>query len=304
VSFHLFLPQMRMSLDAIVGRALAAEEAGFEGIALMDHLAPPLATGHDMWEAMTAATWLLARTRTLVVGHLVLCDALRHPAVLARQAATLDHASGGRFELGIGWGSVPDELDTFGVGMDPPRERVARLGESLEVIRALWTGEQVTYEGRFFRLRDAQQRPVPTRPIPILVGGVGRRTLELVRAHADWWNVPIHELHRLDERRERAGDARVSVQTMVALVSSDDRRAAVTELVSRRFGPTGLGRSVVVGTAPELTAHFTALRDRGVERFYTWFADFAPPDTLARFAEVVATVGAVEPADPGPVAGP
>ena len=69
-----------------------------------------------MWEAMTIATWLLARTQSLVVGHLVLCDALRHPAVLARQAATLDHASGGRYELGIGWGSVPDELDTFGVG--------------------------------------------------------------------------------------------------------------------------------------------------------------------------------------------
>ncbi len=298
MTFHLFLPQMRMSLDAMVQRALAAEEAGFEGIALMDHLAPPLATEHDMWEAMTAATWLLARTHSLVVGHLVLCDALRHPAVLARQAATLDHASGGRFELGIGWGSVPDELDTFGVGMDPPRERVARLGESLEVIRALWTGEPVTYEGRYFRLRDAQQRPVPTRPIPILVGGVGRRTLELVRTHADWWNVPIHELHRLDERRERAGDARVSVQTMVALVPSDDQRAAVTELVARRFGPTGLGASIVVGTAAELATHFSALCDRGVERFYVWFADFAPPDTLAGFAEVIATVGAVESADP------
>ena len=109
--FHLFLPQMRMSLDDLVERARAAEAAGFEGIALMDHLAPPLATQHDMWEAMTAATWLLARTDALVVGHLVLCDPLRHPAVLARQAATLDHASGGRFELGIGWGSVPAELE-------------------------------------------------------------------------------------------------------------------------------------------------------------------------------------------------
>src|SRR5690606_21708589 len=77
MTFHLFLPQMRMSLDAIVERAQAAEAAGFEGIALMDHLAPPLATQHDMWEAMTAATWLLARTDSLVVGHLVLCDALR-----------------------------------------------------------------------------------------------------------------------------------------------------------------------------------------------------------------------------------
>src|SRR4051794_1012880 len=98
---------MRMAPEAIVDRARAAEAAGFEGIAFMDHLAPPLATGQDMWEAMAIAGWVLARTDTLTVGHLVLCDPLRHPAVLARQVATLDHLSGGRFELGIGWGSVP-----------------------------------------------------------------------------------------------------------------------------------------------------------------------------------------------------
>jgi alkanesulfonate monooxygenase SsuD/methylene tetrahydromethanopterin reductase-like flavin-dependent oxidoreductase (luciferase family) len=291
VTFHLFLPQMRMPLDAIVDRALAAEAAGFEGIALMDHLAPPLAAEHDMWEAMTAATWLLARTRALVVGHLVLCDPLRHPAVLARQATSLDHASGGRFELGIGWGSVQDELVTFGVGSATPRERVDRLGESLDVIRALWTGEPVTYDGRFFRLRDAQQRPAPTRPIPIVVGGVGERTLELVRAHADWWNVPVHQLDRLDERKDRIGSARVSVQIMVALVPTEADRAAVTGLVARRFGGSGLGDTIVVGTAGELAAHFTALRGRGVARFYVWFADFAPPETLRRFGDVIDAVG-------------
>jgi alkanesulfonate monooxygenase SsuD/methylene tetrahydromethanopterin reductase-like flavin-dependent oxidoreductase (luciferase family) len=287
MSFHLFLPQMRMPVDAVVERAQAAETAGFDGLALMDHLAPPLAEQHDMWEAMTLASWLLARTRSLVVGHLVLCDPLRHPAVLARQAATLDHASGGRFELGIGWGSVPAELDTFGVGAGSARERVARLGESLDVMRALWTGERVSYDGRFFRLRDAQQRPAPTRSIPIVVGGVGDRTLELVRRHADWWNVPMHELGKLDERRARAGDARVSVQVMVALVPSEGERAAVTELVARRFGTSGMGQYVAVGTPGELAAHFAGMRARGVERFYVWFADFAPPETLHRFGEVI-----------------
>ncbi len=290
MTFHLFLPQMRMPVDAIVDRALAAEAAGFEGIALMDHLTPPMAPEQDMWEAMTLATWLLARTRSLLVGHLVLCDSLRHPAVLARQATSLDHASGGRFELGIGWGSVPAELVAFGVSTDEPRERVARLAESLDVIRALWSGDPVTYEGRFFRLRDAQQRPVPTRPIPVVVGGVGPRTLELVRRHADWWNVPMHELDKLDERKSRVGDARVSVQTMVALVPSEAERAAVTESIARRFGPTGMGQYVVLGTAEELACHFEALRKRGVERFYVWFADFAPPETLRRFGEVIGAV--------------
>jgi alkanesulfonate monooxygenase SsuD/methylene tetrahydromethanopterin reductase-like flavin-dependent oxidoreductase (luciferase family) len=290
MSFHLFLPQMRTPVDVVVDRAIAAEAAGFEGIALMDHLAPPLAAQHDMWEAMTIATWLLAKTQSLVVGHLVLCDPLRHPAVLARQAATLDHASGGRYELGIGWGSVPDELDTFGVGAAPSRERVARLGESLDVMRALWTGEPVTYDGRFFRLRDAQQRPAPTRRIPVVVGGAGERTLEVVRAHADWWNVPIQSLGRLDDLRDRVGQARVSAQVMVALVPTEPDRAAVTELVARRFGGSIMGDAAVVGTTDELIEHFGALRARGVERFYVWFTDFAPPETLARFGDVIAAV--------------
>ena len=285
-SFHLFLPQMRMSVDAIVERARAAEAAGFEGIALMDHLVPPMADEHDMWEAMTMATWLLARTERLVVGHLVLCDALRHPAVLARQATSLDHASGGRFELGIGWGSVPEELVTFGVSSDGPRLRVERLAETLAVVRGLWSGEPVTHDGRFFHLRAARQRPTPTRPIPIVVGGVGPRTLALVREHADWWNLPIYALDRLDELKDQIGGARVSLQTMVALLADESDRAEVTELVARRFGP--MGKDVAIGTADQLAAHFRSLRSRGVDRFYVWFTDFAPPDTLRRFADVLA----------------
>src|SRR3954454_9840017 len=106
VEFFLFLPPMRMTMDDLVARAAAAEAAGFAGMALMDHLSPPLAAGQPMYEALTTATWLAARTERLVLGHLVLCDGFRHPAVLARQAVTIDHASNGRFELGIGWGSV------------------------------------------------------------------------------------------------------------------------------------------------------------------------------------------------------
>src|SRR3546814_4999817 len=98
--------------------------------------------------------------------------------------------SGGRFELGIGWGSVPEELETFGVGTTEARWRVARLAESLDAMRRLWTGEVVDHAGEHFTLTGAQQRPVPTRHIPVTVGGVGPRTLEIVRTHADWWNVP------------------------------------------------------------------------------------------------------------------
>ena len=278
ISFHLFLPQMRMSLDTIVERARAAEAAGFEGIALMDHLAPPMATDQPMYEAMTLAMWLAAHTERLVIGHLVLCDALRHPAVLAKEAITIDHASGGRFELGIGWGSVPQELVDFDVTTDGPRARVARLARSLDTLHALWGGEQ---------------QPVPLDRIPIVIGGAGPRTLELVAKHADWWNVPIYALDRIDELRPSAGETRMSVQQMVAFVPSPAERGRVTELARRRFG--GMGEGLLIGDADELLEHFTLASTRGVERVYTWFADFADPETLAAFGERIVTECTREP---------
>lgn len=283
-AFHLYLPQLRLSFDDIVARAQAAEAAGFEGIAFMDHMAPPLADDQDYWEAMTIASWVLARSTTLRVGHLVLCDSFRHPAVLARQAVSLDHASGGRFELGMGWGSVTSEFDSFGIGSAEPSHRLGRFAETLAILRLLWTGERVDFDGAHFTLRGAQQRPTPLSHIPITIGGAGTRTLALVREYADWWNLPVNQLDLLDQRRELAGDARVSIQQLVALVPDESARADITAKATRRFGGYG---SLVIGTVDELRAHFAALEARGVERVYTWFTDFAPVETIARFRSVL-----------------
>lgn len=289
--FHLFLPQLRFDMEALVVRARAAEAAGFDGLALMDHLVPPRAEDRPMTEAVITATWLAARTERLVLGHLVLCDALRHPAVLARQAVTLDHASGGRFELGIGSGSTPAELDAFGVGPASAADRVRRLAETLEVVTRLWTGEPVDFEGRFHRLRGARQLPVPTRRIPIVVGGTGPATMAVVAAHADWWNVPAHHADRIEARRASAGRARTSLQQVVTFVADGARRDEVTALARRRFGWMSASGGVE-GTAAELVRHFSAWSQRGVERFYLWFTDFADPSTLAAFgSEVIGALG-------------
>jgi alkanesulfonate monooxygenase SsuD/methylene tetrahydromethanopterin reductase-like flavin-dependent oxidoreductase (luciferase family) len=283
MEFNLFLPQMRLSFDDLVARARAAEAAGFSGMTGMDHLAPPLAYEQPMFEAIVTTTWLAAHTERIALGSLVLCDAFRLPALLARQAVSIDHASGGRFELGIGWGSVPDEFTTFGVGATEPRERVDRLRESLEVVRALWAGEVVDYDGRYHQLRGARQVPLPLGRIPIVIGGTGRKTLALVREFADWWNVHVGQLDKLDELRDQAGNARVSIQQMVAFVGRDGDRGAVTSLATKRFGFS----SPVIGDAAELVDHYGRLADRGIERVYTWFCDFAPPETLAEFGEEV-----------------
>jgi len=283
MEFNLFLPQMRLTFEQLVDRARAAEAAGFAGMTGMDHLAPPLADDQTMFEAIVTTTWLAARTERMRLGSLVLCDAFRHPAVLARQAVSIDHASGGRYELGLGWGSVPEELATFGVGSTEPRDRVERLRETLEVVRALWAGETVDYDGRYHRFREARQEPRPLGHIPIVIGGTGPKTLALVREFADWWNVHVGSLHKVDELRSQVGDARLSIQQMVAIVPRGADREAITELAQRRFG---FARPVV-GSGAELVEHYGRIAAQGVERVYTWFCDFAPPETLSAFGEEV-----------------
>jgi len=282
--FHLFLPQMRMTLDAIVERAQAAEAAGFVGMSGMDHLVPPLALEHPMYEAMTTNLWVAAHTSRLKVGSLVLCDAFRHPVMLAREAVAIDNASGGRFELGIGSGSVDEEFATFGLGPQSARDRTSRLAETLDVLQALWSGETFSFHGEYFTIEEGRQLPTPLDRIPIVVGGAGPRTMDLVAKHADWWNCPIHRLDKLDEMRPRAGNARISTQQMVAFIPSESEREKISELARRRFGYQG---GLVIGDANEVVDYYAALVDQGVERFYVWFTDFADPRTLAAFGATV-----------------
>lgn len=274
--WFLFLPQSRMGVDDLVARAQAAEASGFDGVAFLDHLETPMAPDSPIWEAMTVATWVAAKTERLRIGHLVLCDAFRAPAVLAKQAVTLAEASGGRFELGLGSGSMPDELAKFGFGTASAAERVAGLERTLAALKEYWGAGENT--GR-------TQVPTPARPIPILLGGKGPRMLELVRNYADWWNLPATHVDQLSKLLPSIGPARASVQQMVAFVRAASDRNVVMEKSRRRFGYLGPG--LVCGDAGELVEYFTELAQQGAQRFYVWFADFAPPDSIREFGESV-----------------
>ncbi|OBK28314.1 NADP oxidoreductase [Mycobacterium asiaticum] len=270
VEWYLFLPQVRLPVADIVDRAQHAEAAGFDGIAFIDHLEAPGQSDENIWEAMSIADWVAARTQRLRVGHLVLCDAFRHPAVLAKQAVTLSAASEGRFDLGLGSGSWPAEFTKFQVGQQDPVARVEQLGRHLELITQYWAGGQ---------------QPTPTHSIPLLLGGSGPRLMKLVARYADWWNLQANHLDRLPRLADAAGSARISVQQMVGFVRADADSNAVREVSTRRFGHLGPG--LVCGDATELTAHFAGLAAQRVERFYVWFADFAAPKSLVEFGETV-----------------
>jgi alkanesulfonate monooxygenase SsuD/methylene tetrahydromethanopterin reductase-like flavin-dependent oxidoreductase (luciferase family) len=274
--WYLFLPQVRLPVADIVARACHAEAGGFDGVAFIDHLEAPGRPDENIWEAMSVAAFTAAKTERLRIGHLVLCDAFRHPAVLAKQAVTLSAASGGRFELGLGAGSWPAEFARFDVGQPDPVARVEQLERHLTLITQYWgRGEQP----------ELSQAPRPPHPIPLVLGGTGPRMMGLVRSYADWWNLPANHIEKLARLAPAAGPARVSVQQMVGLVRRGDDPAAVREVSTRRFGHLGAG--LVCGSAGELIEHFAGLSALGAQRFYVWFADFAVPDTLAEFGETV-----------------
>ena len=263
LEFWLYLPQMRLSLDQMVERARTAEAAGFDGIAGMDHMAPPLAEDQPMFEAMISTTWLAAHTSRLSLGSLVLCDSFRHPAQLAREAVSLDHASGGRFELGIGWGSVAREFDTFGVGSTEPRFRVSRLKESLDIITALWRGEAFDYDRGALHAAfgptaaDPDQHASPSSS----VGPARRRWSWSPRTRTGGtctlgsWTATTNCGHR-----PAGPDLRCSCRPHSC--ASEDRREEIVTTAQRRFG-----KSIVAGSPTELVDYFGSLgRTRGRTR--------------------------------------
>ena len=282
----LYLPQMRMDFATIEERARTAEEAGYHSIWFMDHMAPPAGKGLDCLEAFTVATAVAMHTTRLRVGHLVLCNEFRHPVLLAKMAASLDVVSGGRLELGLGWGSVDEEMRDFGFGDFTKAQRSARLAETLEILELLFTGEPVDFDGEYWTLRDAVCRPTPVHGrIPVHLGGMGARlTLPLVARYADWWNCPSYGNEQFDALRAKAGSARISVQHPIGLARTAAERDEVVDLARRRFGAWG---GLVAGTVDEVITALRAERDAGAELFICQFHDFGTPESIRLFADEV-----------------
>lgn len=168
------------------------DDAGVDWISVWDHLyeAPPAGGTIDHFEAVATLGALAAETRHARLGCLVFCVLYRNPGLLAKVAATVDHISGGRFELGLGAGWHQWEAQAYGYAFPAAGERLDMLEDALPAIRALLTEARTTHRGPHVRLDDASCLPPPVQPrLPIWVGGTGqKRTLRLAAHHADGWN--------------------------------------------------------------------------------------------------------------------
>jgi probable F420-dependent oxidoreductase len=158
--------------------ARKVEDLGFHRLTVSDHLDDQLSPVAALMAAADATT-------TLRIGALVFCNDYRHPAVLAKEAATLDILSEGRFELGMGAGWMTSDYHAAGIAMDPPSVRIRRLEEAVEVVAGLFSEGPCHFEGEHYRIDGLSGSPKPVQaPLPLLIGGGGRKVLELAGRHA------------------------------------------------------------------------------------------------------------------------
>ncbi|MFN2606658.1 MAG: TIGR03560 family F420-dependent LLM class oxidoreductase [Acidimicrobiales bacterium] len=184
--------QHRLTWDEILARVRLAEDAGFDGAWVFDHFKPLYGRGPGpCLEAYTLLAALAAATSRIRLGALVTGMTYRHPSVLAAEAVTVDHVSGGRLELAVGAGWFEDEHAELGIPFPPTAERIDRLEEAIAVLDALCTTDGATVSGRHYSLDGATYLPRPVqRPRPPLWIGAGgtKRTIPLAARHADVWH--------------------------------------------------------------------------------------------------------------------
>ncbi len=187
-------------------QSLRLEAAGYDGVAIWDHFVSRGVRRDPVLESWTALAALAGSTNRLRLMTFVLNVMNRPPALVARMAATLQEASGGRLVLGIGIGGHPAEHLAYGIPFPAAAERVARLEEAVAVMRALWTGGPVTRDSPFYPLAGAHAFPIPEPVPPIIVGAESEPGAALAGRIGDGWTVPAALLaERLPDYLEALG---------------------------------------------------------------------------------------------------
>ncbi|HEX4866983.1 MAG TPA: TIGR03621 family F420-dependent LLM class oxidoreductase [Acidimicrobiales bacterium] len=283
-------------------RARKVEDLGWSTLTVADHLDDPLAP-------VPAVVAAAAATTTLRVGTMVLANDYRHPAMVAKEAATVDVLSGGRFELGIGAGWMTTDYKAAGIPLERPAVRIDRLAEALAVLRGCWGDGPFDHHGEHYRITALDGQPQPHTPggPPIVIGGGGERVLRLAAREADIVAVNVNlRAGVIDERafpdgtpestdrklgwiRDAAGDRfpQLELQVRVHLAMVTDDRIGVIEQLAPAFGLTpdqaASTPHALVGTVDEIC-------DQLVERRERWGISYLglSHDQLDAFAPVVA----------------
>ena len=283
--------------------AREAEQAGFDAVFLYDHFhtvpTPQLETVFECWTSTAA----LARdTRTIRLGQMVTCNSYRPPSLLAKMASGIDVMSRGRLILGIGAGWYEHEYTAYGYEYPETPERLRMLRESLQVIKAMWTQDLATFEGRYYRVLGAINEPKPVQKPhpPIWIGGAGERvTLKLVAQYGDACNFNAdvatvkHKLDVLREHCEAVGRDYATILKTVEFYALFGKRSEIDRVVADTARRTGQDESFIrswhpqQGDAGRMAELIHEYAEAGVDYFIVNLPNAFEGGVLARFAEEV-----------------
>ncbi|MBT8203096.1 MAG: LLM class flavin-dependent oxidoreductase [Acidimicrobiia bacterium] len=298
-------PQMGGTYKQLLTLARLAEERGLVSFARSDHYYSSSSPAHDATDAFATLAGLARDTASIRLCVLVSPVTFRHPAVIAKNAATIDQMSGGRFDLGIGTGWMDDEHAAFGLELWPMAERFARFDEALHYIKAAFGPQPARLDGTYYQL-NAEVRPGPTGPLPLIVGGTGKkRTPTLAGRYADEYNQspapPDVLAENIETMRRAAADAgrdpadiRTSIMGSV-IVGRDDaayRSHLEQAAAGRGIDPGELertfrSRGIPVGSQSEARDLLTRWEDAGVDRFYVRHMEIDDLDLLGEKLDVL-----------------
>ncbi len=292
-----FVKQISDALDYIDGK--------FDGAFLDDHLLPWTAVDHpggrdslsndvDTLECMTTLSYFAAAYPNLVFGPIVLSQSYRNPALAAKMGANLQLLSNGRFVMGIGAGWYEPDYEAYGFEFPAaPNVRLAQMEEAIQIIREMWHHSPATFEGKYYRIKNAYCEPTPNPIPPLLIGGGGEKiALKLVAKYADWWNycdtaeVYAHKLEVLRAHCETVGrDFNEIVKTWDGLQMA----VAETEEAAQQIYERSLFKrqGAVVGTPFQVAEQLKPFIDLGVKIFFLRFDDFPSLTGLKLFYEEV-----------------
>jgi alkanesulfonate monooxygenase SsuD/methylene tetrahydromethanopterin reductase-like flavin-dependent oxidoreductase (luciferase family) len=290
----------------------ACDQMGYHGFYPSDHLMQ-IRQGRgpspQRLEGLTVMAAMSGHTKYLRLGMLVMNNNLRHPVITAKMITTIDHASGGRAELGIGSGNLPQEFKVHGMEWHRFQERVDRLDEALSVIRALWTEEPANFSGKYYSLHDAPMMPKPVQQPhpPIIVGGTGERTMRVAAKHATDYNqiAPLEDVKANLARMEAIcremghdfGRMRHSVQLQIKLSDSKEevdqmltRGALLARKPSKRYHDpeTQTRDSMLLGSVAEVKEQLDRWTDAGINHFILMTPRPFDRGMMERFAAEVA----------------
>jgi probable F420-dependent oxidoreductase len=274
------------SYSYIRSYAKKAEALGFDSVWIYDHLLyrwPPDPATHGIWECWTLLTAIAEATERVTLGTIVLCLPFRHPAVLAKMAATLDEVSGGRLILGLGAGWHQPEFDAFGIPFD---HLASRFEEGLKIIGPLLREGKVDFSGKYYSAPNCEIIPRGPRPSgpPILVAGAKPRMLRLTAEHADQWNVAW--FGSVDGTAKRRAD----LAAACAEVGRDPATITLTVGVNVAYPEPGAEarpiEKVLSGTTEQIANELRRYAESGADHLICGI-DPSTEESLERFAEAV-----------------